>query len=568
MPQPQIQMVPQLIQTSAGQQLVYAQVAAQPQVMAPQICNIMGPNGQIQQVQVMGGNSMLGGFQGMSSIGGMMSMMQATPQITNGQSTATTSTTFATTTVPSIAVGTQQASILQQGGIMAQPANIVNQQETRNANLLNQQQAQTIASQQGSNQEQTIINQQSVPQPSLQAMLQSHATPQNAVVHHQLNGMSTMQSNSQPILTSSAQPDLINSQIQLKTEPVWPKPEPGTNQNNPSSLQSQASQPASIQTVQVNSQGQFVIGGQQIMTSQNVNPMQIRNTSGQIQVQNPVANTQSVPMQAIPASVASAQIISPGQYPQPMGLPATPTAGIGIAAATPSMGFSGIPAGTTRALQQDANDPNKWHVVQIATPQMAQNMQAQIVQAPATSISGSQDNSTPRTRLRRVACTCPNCKDGERVYRGGTDGPPRKKQHICHIPGCNKVYGKTSHLRAHLRWHSGERFTRSDELQRHRRTHTGEKRFQCPECQKKFMRSDHLSKHIKTHGKLVEGNELEFDAKDFAVISENDQSELTMDDNTLDMMEGLEDYDSDDESGSDVSDSEIAPGPPTLMPNV
>jgi len=60
-------------------------------------------NGQLQQVQVVGGNSMLGGFQGMSSIGGMMSMMQATPQISNGQSTATTSTTFATTTMPSLA---------------------------------------------------------------------------------------------------------------------------------------------------------------------------------------------------------------------------------------------------------------------------------------------------------------------------------------------------------------------------------------------------------------------------------------------------------------------------------
>ncbi|XP_035808284.1 transcription factor Sp3a isoform X2 [Amphiprion ocellaris] len=110
-------------------------------------------------------------------------------------------------------------------------------------------------------------------------------------------------------------------------------------------------------------------------------------------------------------------------------------------------------------------------------------------------------------RLRRVACTCPNCK--ESGGRGSSMG--KKKQHICHIAGCGKVYGKTSHLRAHLRWHSGERpfvcswmfcgkrFTRSDELQRHRRTHTGEKKFVCPECSKRFMRSDHLAKHIKTH---------------------------------------------------------------------
>jgi hypothetical protein len=76
--------------------------------------------------------------------------------------------------------------------------------------------------------------------------------------------------------------------------------------------------------------------------------------------------------------------------------------------------------------------------------------------SPQTSTNSNSSIKNPKqSKPTRAQCDCPNCREADRLGFINGSNQRKKTLHSCHIPGCGKEYNKTSHLKAHLRWHTG-----------------------------------------------------------------------------------------------------------------
>lgn len=115
-------------------------------------------------------------------------------------------------------------------------------------------------------------------------------------------------------------------------------------------------------------------------------------------------------------------------------------------------------------------------------------------------------NGGTRSKNMQNSNLCAEGRDSVGVEEDLSD-PTRERRHTC--PVCAKRFKESSHLKDHVRIHTGEKpfqckecgvnFRQSGALTLHMRIHTGERPYRCTDCGRRFSRKGDMETHRVTH---------------------------------------------------------------------
>ncbi|CAH1269462.1 ZNF236 [Branchiostoma lanceolatum] len=163
-------------------------------------------------------------------------------------------------------------------------------------------------------------------------------------------------------------------------------------------------------------------------------------------------------------------------------------------------GQQGFQTSTSFSGTGSMNQDSTFATVQQLQQQLdaATQMQSyQLTPQPWQQTSQQQDSGGISRDLMRQAIVQQETEDGRRVYK---------------CPYCDKSFKKSSHLKQHVRSHTGEKpykcqqcgrcFVSSGVLKAHLRTHSGIKAFNCHICDARFTTNGSLTRHMIIHSSI------------------------------------------------------------------